>query len=604
MIKPGGQAADSRVMASSSPLLGRFATGPDHDGSLVESAGGDAVAPTDVIWGDQSGRASRAGSRRVVGLEITDTMVRAVSVPPRGLGSGPVTHAEVELPLGTVRHGDVVDQAALIDALQELWKVGGFPTKRVVVGIGNSDVVTRQIDLPDLDDRDLRSALRYEIAGMIPFPVADSVLDLSRIGTVEDDRGVRRARVLSVAALRAPLQTIVAVTRAAGLRPVAIDLTPFALIRAVAPTAESDETEAIVHLGDFSIAVVVHRNGVPLFTRSLATSAAGAGISRELEDELQLIEQYIQRTTGADVVEASGSFDPVVSAIRGTLEYYAIQAGATPLTRITLTGNNEWAANIAPSVALLTELPVALSDPMNTDAPYQVSPFIAPIGTSSYVAALGLAQSPGGDVRGPAVLKLLPGRNATTTPRVAVVRSISSAVVAALLLIVFGAVVGPDTDTAQADAGAAESTLAENRSELTKVLPSLHDATELRGRSRRLEELDKSEIDWPRILGAVRDGFPADATLLSLTAEAATTTQAGSQPGSIQLSGQTTSQPSISALLVRLASIPGIVTPWLVSARAGGEGGPDAVTTFSITMDLDSGAVVPGISSDNGGSGT
>ena len=604
MIKPGGRAADPRVMANSSPLLRRSTTGPDQDGAPGASADGDTPVPADVIWGDHSRRASRSSSRRVVGLEITDTMVRAVSVPPRGLGSGPVTHAEVELPTGTVRHGDVLDQAALIEALQELWKVGRFPTKRVVVGIGNSDVVTRQIDLPDLDDKDLRSALRYEIVGMIPFPVADSVLDLSRIGTVEDDRGARRARVLSVAALRAPLQTIVSVTRAAGLKPVAIDLTPFALIRAVAPVTGSDETEAIVHLGDFSIVVVVHRDGIPLFTRSLATSAAGAGISRELEDELQLIEQYIQRTTGADVVESSGSFDPVVSAIRGTLEYYAIQVGATPLTRITLTGNNEWAANIAPSVALLTELPVALSDPMNLDAPYQASPFIAPIGTSSYAAALGLAQSPGGDVRGPAVLNLLPTRNVAATPRVAVARSIASAVVAGLFLVLFGAVVGPDTDAAQADAGAAESALAQNRSALTEVLPSLQDATESIGRSRRLEELDKSEIDWPRILGAVRDGFPADATMLSLTAEAATTTQTGSQPGSIQLSGQTTSQPSISALLVRLAAIPGVVTPWLVSARAGGEGGPDAVTTFSITMDLDGRAVVPGVSGDNDGGGT
>lgn len=585
MIKARPAPVDHCSMALSPPTLRRSATAhaADSDAGTTSDAG-DSTAASSVHDAASAGRTARAIRGRVVGLEISDTIVRAVFAP----GKGEPILAEIVLPAGAVRHGEVVDHDAVATALRDLWKRESFPTKRVVVGIGSSDVVTRQIDLPDVGERDLRSALRYEMADMIPFPVADSILDLVRMGAVDNERGVRQARVLGVAALRSSLQTLVSITKAAGLKAVAIDLTPFALIRAVSSPTTADDTEAIVHLGDFSIAVVVHRNGVPQFTRSLATSAAGSGISAELEAELELIEQYIQRTAGVDDELASATFDPVVSAIRGTLEYYEIQAGAAPITRITLTGHAAWAASIAPAVAAILEVPVGRPTPLEQTG-----------NASSYAAALGLARSPGGDVIGPAVLHLLPGKDARATRRALLIRVIASAIVAALVLTTIGRFAGADAAGARADASAAESTAAATRAKVRAAETSLRGATELSTLQRHQADVAKLEIDWHRILGAIRAGFSGDATLLSLTAKGPTSTRTGSSPGSIQLSGQTSDQATISSLLVQLAAIPGVVSPWLASARAGRTGTATGVTTFSVTMELDDMAVVA-----NGGGGT
>ena len=522
-------------------------------------------------------------------------MLRAVSVPPKGLGRSTPIHAEIELPVGAVEHGEIIDAPAVVSALRQLWRTAKFPTKRVVVGIGSADVVTRQVELPDLDDRDLRSALRFEIADMIPFPVASSVLDLIRIGTFDDDRGVRHARVLSVAALRPALQQIVAITKDAGLKAVAIDLTPFALIRGVSPTTGPADTgaEAIVHLGDRSISVVVHRGGVPHFTRSFGTSATASGGASELGAELELIEQYIQRSAGPERGAAtSASADPVVSAIHGTLEYYALQTGATPVSRITLTGENSWAARIAPAIASLLDVAVGVSDPLSPEATYQASPFIAATGTSSYTAAYGLAQPPGNDVVGPAVLHLLPGKDGPRSWWALGARSLGATVAAAAVLTGIGVVAGPDPGAAQTDARAAEAQLSSTKAELRALDTPLAESTELANLERHQRDVAKLQIDWHRILGAIRTGFPPDATLLSLTAKAPTSTRTGSTPGSIQLSGQTTSQASLSALLVQLSGIPGVTNPWLGSARAGTPSGDTTISTFSITMELDDQATV------------
>lgn len=576
-------------MSPTASMLRRSASGPT--GEAPESPDrSTSRTPDGLIERARPNVGSRRGApRRSVGLEIADTVLRAVEVGPKGTSRGDVRKAELALPPGAVRHGDVLDRDAVAAGLRELWKLGGFSTRRVVIGIGNSDVVTRQLELADLGDADLRSALRYELGDMIPFAVEDSILDLARIGIVQDERGVRHARVLAVAALRESLRSLAGVARAAGLRPCAIDLTPFALVRAAATSVDPDHTEAIVHLGDSSIAVVVHRDGVPQFTRSLATGAAGAGISHELESELEVIEQYIERTSGESTSAGSATSGPVVSAIRGTLEYYAIQPGAAPIDRITLTGDNAWAAQIAPGVAEVLDAPVGLSDPLDPTT-YQAAPFIATTGTAGFAAALGLALAPGPEVSGPAPLRLLPDRDQPTSVRALAARALAAAAAATLVLTAVGAMFGPDTGAAEDEARRADSTLATTKRQLKELGASLDAANETSSLSRRGADVAGLRIDWGRIMASIRAGFPADAELLSITARGPSTTKGASSPGTIKLTGQTSDQASISAVLAQLATIKGVTSPWLESARAGKNGLAAGQTTFSITMELDDAA--------------
>ncbi len=85
----------------------------------------------------------------VVGLDIGSTHVRAAEVRPgRGGNAAKRTatltrYAEIPLPLGAVRDGEVANAETVTAALKELWTLGKFTSRDVNLGVGNQRVIVR-----------------------------------------------------------------------------------------------------------------------------------------------------------------------------------------------------------------------------------------------------------------------------------------------------------------------------------------------------------------------------------------------------------------------------------------------------------------------------
>ncbi|HTW16815.1 MAG TPA: type IV pilus assembly protein PilM [Nocardioides sp.] len=212
----------------------------------------------------------------LIGLDVGTSGVRAAELVPKRRTFAVKRFAEVPLPRGVVRAGAVVDPDALAESLRELWSEGRFGSRRVVLGIANAGVLVRQVDLEWMPPEDFRRALRYQVQDVLPFPVEDANLDYYLLGEPEvpDAQGVlhRKARVLLVAAARDVVDSLVTAVRAARLQVDAVDLMPFALVRARTPDGltPAGPVEAIVDIGADLTSVVVHAGGVPRFVRMIA----------------------------------------------------------------------------------------------------------------------------------------------------------------------------------------------------------------------------------------------------------------------------------------------------------------------------------------------
>ncbi|WP_244928622.1 type IV pilus assembly protein PilM [Nocardioides sp. W7] len=212
----------------------------------------------------------------LIGLDVGTSGVRAVELVPRRRSFAVKRFAEVPLPRGAVRAGAVVDSAVLSESLRDLWSVGRFRSRRVVLGIANAGVLVRQVDLDWMPPEDFRRALRYQVQDVLPFPVEDANLDYYLLGEPElpDAQGVlhRKARVLLVAAARDLVDSLVTAVHGARLHVDAVDLMPFALVRARTPDGltPAGAVEAIVDIGADLTSVVVHAGGVPRFVRVIA----------------------------------------------------------------------------------------------------------------------------------------------------------------------------------------------------------------------------------------------------------------------------------------------------------------------------------------------
>jgi type IV pilus assembly protein PilM len=314
---------------------------------------------------------------KVVGLDIGTSGVRAAEL---SLGRGASTlerFGQVALPAGAVHDGEVVDSAAVGAALRQLWVQAKFSSKKVVLGVANQKVVVRQVDVPWLPEDELRKSLAFQVADFLPMAADEAILDFHPLEEFTNDSGGRMLRILLVAAGRDMVGNALAAVKAAGLDVQMVDLTSFAVLRSMVGegAVASPSSEALVDVGASVTNIVVHQGGVPRFVRILMLG--GADITNAVAERLggpqDQAEAVKQQTGLAQVpsteahpaqraIEASGS--AFVDEVRGSLDYFMAQPGASRIDRIVLSGGGSLLAGLAERLQAATRLPVHAARPM------------------------------------------------------------------------------------------------------------------------------------------------------------------------------------------------------------------------------------------------
>ncbi len=181
----------------------------------------------------------RRSATDVVGLDVQPGLVAAVKARVNG---AICAERAVTRPLDadTMREGEVLDVEALSAALRELFADSGLG-KRVRLGIANQRTVMRTLKLPPVSDRkELAAAISFQAQDQVPMPLASAVLDFYPLGIVDTPNGPRQ-RVVLVASQRDIVERLLAAVRGAGLTPIGVDLSAFALIRSLHDRAAPED---------------------------------------------------------------------------------------------------------------------------------------------------------------------------------------------------------------------------------------------------------------------------------------------------------------------------------------------------------------------------
>jgi type IV pilus assembly protein PilM len=311
----------------------------------------------------------------LVGVDIGSASVRAVEVRSPDKRPSIVKYAEVPLPEGSVRRGEVLEIATVATALKRLWANGKFSTKEVVLGMGGPRVLSRDVSVPRAPLSEIREALPFHVQDLLPVPVHEALLDFYPISEGVGDTGPVVNGLLVAAIKEAVTANVAAVTRA-GLRPVGVDLIPFALVRGLIPAGAGRGVIAIVSIGANTTNVVLVEDGVPQFVRIIP--AGGDDITRALVQRLQLSPgqaETAKRELGltqsplrpehrpaAEVIfEVAGE---QVNALRNTLAYYTNSRPGAIVDRIVLSGGGSQLQGLARALSDLSGIPVAPAEPV------------------------------------------------------------------------------------------------------------------------------------------------------------------------------------------------------------------------------------------------
>lgn len=212
-------------------------------------------------------------TKGIVGLEIEAGSIAATEVRSNGAVEI-AAHAIAPLAPGVFHEGDVVDSAALAEALRELFAEHKL-SKNVRLGIANQRVAVRTLHLPVIEDpKQLETAIRFQAQDSIPMPLDQAVLDYEVVSRTVAETGEPQMEVVAVAARREMVTGLVGALSKASLRPTGIDLSAFGMIRAL----HREASLAGVGAGEYVDAVPAPQLS---YEERLAAKAAGSDLPPE-----------------------------------------------------------------------------------------------------------------------------------------------------------------------------------------------------------------------------------------------------------------------------------------------------------------------------------
>lgn len=277
------------------------------------------------------------GAHGTVGLDLDSGYMAAVQVSHDHVARA----ASTPLGEGVISDGEVSDPEALTAALKEFFRREALP-RSVWLGVANEQIVLRRLELPPIEDEDDRSAaVRYQAAEAIPMPLDDVVLDHQVTGARTDEEGNPKMQLVVVAARRAMVGAFVDSVRAAGLRPIGMDLDAFALVRALAaPSVSDDSARVFCHLaGVTTLAIAV--GPACHFSRVLPGSSdvSADGLAEHIR---MSVDTYASMPGAVDVgdVMLSGPGSRHDGLAEGLAEQLSVEVDhAAPLGRLSPNGN-------------------------------------------------------------------------------------------------------------------------------------------------------------------------------------------------------------------------------------------------------------------------
>ena len=222
----------------------------------------------------------------VVGLDIGSNYIKVVEAR-LGKDRAVVTALGVmPTPSDTVDNNVILDPVGLGAAIRKLLDQSGVKTRKVVSTIASqSSLVVRIIPVPKMTRSELEETMKWEVERHVPFQPGEIIRDFQPLTRPEDVPEGGQMEVLLAVAQDGFVNQHVAALRAAGLEPVAIDIQPLALSRALldlANSSSSDGEVAVVNLGANVSEIDIYRGGILAFTRALPL--AGNTFTRAISD--------------------------------------------------------------------------------------------------------------------------------------------------------------------------------------------------------------------------------------------------------------------------------------------------------------------------------
>jgi len=323
-----------------------------------------------------------------VGVELTPEKVNLARLRKQGTNLKLETLASVELSEGIYEEGQILDTAAMADALQTVLTESKVKVKQATTAIPGR-AITRVIPVPaELDDQELRAmVLNQEASLYLPFPREEADVDYQKLGFFVDEDGIEKVQVLLVAVRKDITDPYLDVFQEAGLRLNVLETSSFALIRTIREQLRHftpQEAAAVVDIEFESTEISIVVDGVPHFSRTvpIGTFQIQSALSRAMNlppsRNTELLQGMTVPVQSMDTVGSPqvGNANPGTTAmlrvlgelsdeLRRSIDFYLNQGEEMEVAQLLLAGPGASIGQLDEFFAQRLSLPASQIDPIS-----------------------------------------------------------------------------------------------------------------------------------------------------------------------------------------------------------------------------------------------
>jgi len=268
---------------------------------------------------------------------------------------------------------------AVTDALRQAIADGDFHGREAVISLGGESLFVQNVRVPKSAETNLAAVVQREAAGKIPYPIEETDVRFLEAADIRQGDTTRREIVL-LACHRPKLDQLLERITAAGLRPVAVDAEPKALLRCYANQYRREEDRQArvmyVHVGSHKTSVVISQDDRVLFVKYIdlggqqMNDAVASSLGMESSAAAALRgNRGDRRRDQQDSEVASGMahalrpvLDHLASELSLCIRYHSVTFRGHPIVRVVF-GGDEANSQMIESLGLRVNVPCEIGLP-------------------------------------------------------------------------------------------------------------------------------------------------------------------------------------------------------------------------------------------------
>jgi type IV pilus assembly protein PilM len=366
-----------------------------------------------------------AKKQSYVGIDLGGSSLKVVELKSVNNRPQLVTYGFIDETYNIIKDDSPEARRALAGHLKELLKTSKVSSDRAISAMPSFSVFSSIISLPEMNKKDLISAVRWEAKKFVPIPLEEMILDweiLKEPGQAginkedlddkktgkknkkdkdgESDNPPRKGnlKVLLTAAPKNLVNRYVEIFKEVGIQLVGLETESFALERSL--VGNDRNPIMVIDIGSASTSIIIFSGGVPILNRSI--DVGGKNITKSLVDIMGLSEgqaEQFKRDMGMAVMKekienlpepVAYLINSIINEVRYILNIYQNQ-NKQPISKVIMTGGSSFLVNMTDYIQNIFNIKSFVGDPWaRVIHPVEIDKMLKQLGPKLSVA-IGLA---------------------------------------------------------------------------------------------------------------------------------------------------------------------------------------------------------------------